>query len=365
MARNNDVNRLLVTKGNQGLLAKGKKVHDLEPGQLGVFDFMSGISVDKTDAVKAENFFLAVGLDVNGDGQTDDIMKSAGSHIQTKNMAFYSHVPYHEGKNMLVELKDYEADCETVYGIKLELRNQEIYRTQGYNQFIIPFAIKTGCCNACDSNCPVLDQNEITIRLFKEIELNPNNLIKAYMLPADSTSIADALTVEQVEALIKENKEAPEGTALKKTKLVIEALQNSIHNFCSVNLNYFYPRQTFVTITKVEGFECNGKVEVLQEAVFEEGSGYDVKQLEYYTKGFTESTYRLHSVLGVAKHTEYNADAKEKYDLFALTYDQFSIGAWLEYMHKEATTIAIPKADATTIAALKEVLEAKGIQATV
>ena len=153
MSRNNDVFHLLVTKGNQAVLAKDKKVTELLPGQIGVFDYNTNLSFDATVANAPKNFYLAVGLDA-GNGTLGDIMKSAGSHVQGKNIAFFSFRPYTPGRPMKVLLKDYVANCDTEYGVKLELRNQEIYRTQGYNQFTKTYTMKTSCCDGCEPTCP-------------------------------------------------------------------------------------------------------------------------------------------------------------------------------------------------------------------
>ena len=98
MSRNNDVFHLLVTKGNQAVLAKDKKVVELAPGQIGVFNYDTNLSIAAADPAP-RNFYMAVGVDA-GDGTTGDIMKSAGSHVQGKNIVFYSFRPYTPGRAM-------------------------------------------------------------------------------------------------------------------------------------------------------------------------------------------------------------------------------------------------------------------------
>ena len=63
MSRNNDVFHLLVTKGNQEVLAKDKKVTELLPGQIGIFNYDTNLSFDATVATAPRNFYLAVGVD--------------------------------------------------------------------------------------------------------------------------------------------------------------------------------------------------------------------------------------------------------------------------------------------------------------
>lgn len=364
MSRNNDVFHLLVTKGNQAVLAKDKKVTELAPGQIGVFNYDTNLSFDATVAAAPRNFYLAVGVDA-GNGTTGDIMKSAGSHVQGKNIAFYSFRPYTPGRPMKVLLKDYVANCETEYGIKLELRNQEIYRTQGYNQFTKTYMMKTSCCDGCEPTCPSGDANEITKQLFINISNDPSGLVKANIKPRAGAVLPSGVTVDaqgnltlaQVDTIMAANAAQTDPAKYIYTDLEIETVPQTIQDFSAVSLNYMYPRQTVAILTKVGDFKCSGTVATTQTAVFEEGAGIDVKQLEYQAKGWTESPYRVSTVNGVADNRIYITDASAKYDVFALTYDQFSLGGWLEYFHNQASIIAIPTADATTRNGLAAILD--------
>ena len=364
MSRNNDVFHLLVTKGNQAVLAKDKKVTELLPGQIGIFNYDTNLSFDATVATAPRNFYLAVGIDA-GNGTTGDIMKSAGSHVQGKNIAFYSFRPYTPGRPMKVLLKDYVADCETEYGIKLELRNQEIYRTQGYNQFTKTYTMKTSCCDGCEPTCPSGDANEITKQLFINISNDPSGLVKANIKPRAGAVLPSGVTVDangnltlaQVDTIMAANAAQTNPANFVYTDLEIETVPQTIQDFSAVSLNYMYPRQTVAILTKVGDFKCSGTVATTQTAVFEEGAGIDVKQLEYQAKGWTESPYRVSTVNGVADNRIYITDASSKYDVFALTYDQFSLGGWLEYFHNQASIIAIPTADTVTRNGLAAILD--------
>ena len=374
MSRNNDVFHLLVTKGNQAVLAKDKKVTELLPGQIGIFNYDTNLSFDATVTAAPKNFYLAVGIDA-GNGTTGDIMKSAGSHVQGKNIAFYSFRPYTPGRPMKVLLKDYVANCETEYGVKLELRNQEIYRTQGYNQFTKTYMMKTSCCDGCEPTCPSGDANEITKQLFINISNDPSGLVKANIKPRAGAVLPSGVTVDaqgnltlaQVDTIMAANAAQTNPANFVYTDLEIETVPQTIQDFCSVSLNYMYPRQTVAILTKVGDFKCSGTVATTQTAVFEEGAGIDVKQLEYKTKGWTEGPYRVSTVNGVADNRIFITDANAKYDVFALTYDQFSLGGWLEYFHNQASVIAIPTADTVTrdgvAAILDKVAVAQGFEA--
>ena len=367
MSRNNDVFHLLVTKGNQAVLAKDKKVTELLPGQIGVFDYNTNLSFDATVTTAPKNFYLAVGLDA-GNGTLGDIMKSAGSHVQGKNIAFFSFRPYTPGRAMKVLLKDYVANCDTEYGVKLELRNQEIYRTQGYNQFTKTYTMKTSCCDGCQPTCPSGDANEITRQLLISVLNDPSGLITARAVARQALTAAThgvsadiakggVVSNANLEAIMAFNATQTNTANFVYTDLEFETVPQTIQDFTSVSLNYMYPRQTVAILSKVTGFECTGAVEVTQTAVFEEGAGIDIKQLEYIAKGWTEGPYRVSTVNSIAENRAFVTDATAKYDIFAITYDQFSLGGWLEYLHNQASIIAIPTADATTRNGLAAILD--------
>lgn len=365
MAKNNDVFQVLVTKGNSSVLGAGNKVTDLAVGQIGAFDANTNLSVSSLSGVR--DFYLAVGLDTTGGSTLNDIAKSAGSLIQAKNIKYYSYRPHTASRPMKVVLSDYTANCATEYGLKLELRNQEIYRSQGYNQFMKTFSIVTACCEGCTPTCPSGDANEITKLLKANINNDPSGLITAKALARQaltilthgvSADIAEGAEVSDANllAIMAYNALQTDVANYVYTDLEVTTVTQAIADFSTVNLKYFYPRETIVIASKIEGFKCNGTLTVTQTAAFEEGSGYDVKQLEYMSKGWKESPYRLSS-LDADLSTGYNAVATTKYDIIALTHDEVSQAAWLKYSHDEATIIAVPGPDTVTRNALMTLLD--------
>lgn len=370
MSRNNDVFQVLVTKGNQAVLGPDLTLGALAPGQIGVFDFETNVSINAAGAAGKRNFYLAVGVDTDGDSTTDEIVKSSGSHVQKKNIAFYSYRSYTPGQPMIVTLSNYTADCETEYGIKLEFRNQEIYRSQGYNQFTKAYTMVTGCCDGCAPTCPSGDANEITKQLKFLINSDPAGLITAIAVarqeilqldvPAISGDLAagDEVSDADLEVIMAYNATLTDPADFLYTDLQITTVTQKVNSFCSVNLKYFYPRETVIIPTKIEGFKCNGTLTVTQNAAFEEGAGYDIKQKEYMALGWKQGPYRLSTLNGVANERTFITDSAAKYDQIHLTYDQYSIGAWLEYYNNLASTIAIPTADTTTRNGLLTILDA-------
>ena len=355
MSRNNDVFQVLVTKGNQAVLAAGNEVTDLLPGQAGVFSFESNLSIDGT--VPTRNFYVAVGLDEDGDGVTDNIRKSAGSHIQTRNIAFYSYRPFEAGRPMILEFKDFKTKCGEQYGIAIEFRNQQIYRTQGYVQFKVNYVVEGICCDGCSTGCESGDDNLVAKKLVDAINNDPRGFVKAEMFNTTTNAV-----VTDYDAFVTANLAVNTDSNLAndvKLGIRLTSIPQKINKYMGIDTKYFHMRETFLVPSKLIGFECNGEFSVKQTAKVTQGLGYDIQYLEYLAGGWNGNPgpYRTYKVNGLAKPITYVAETNTQYGILALTYDQFSIGGWLEYLNNEATVIAIPQADSVTRASLLGVID--------
>ena len=355
MSRNNDVFQVLVTKGNQAVLAAGNEVTDLLPGQAGVFSFESNLSIDGT--VPTRNFYVAVGLDEDGDGVTDNIRKSAGSHIQTRNIAFYSYRPFEAGRPMILEFKDFKTKCGEQYGIAIEFRNQQIYRTQGYVQFKVNYVVEGICCDGCSTGCESGDDNLVAKKLVDAINNDPRGFVKAEMFNTTTNAV-----VTDYDAFVAANLAVNTDSNLAndvKLGIRLTSIPQKINKYMGIDTKYFHMRETFLVPSKLIGFECNGEFSVKQTAKVTQGLGYDIQYLEYLAGGWNGNPgpYRTYRVNGLAKPITYVAETNTQYGILALTYDQFSIGGWLEYLNNEASIIAIPQADSVTRASLLGVID--------
>ena len=355
MSRNNDVFQVLVTKGNQAVLAAGNEVTDLLPGQAGVFSFESNLSIDGT--VPTRNFYVAVGLDEDGDGVTDNIRKSAGSHIQTRNIAFYSYRPFEAGRPMILEFKDFKTKCGEQYGIAIEFRNQQIYRTQGYVQFKVNYVVEGICCDGCSTGCESGDDNLVAKKLVDAINNDPRGFVKAEMFNTTTNAV-----VTDYDAFVAANLVVNTDSNLAndvKLGIRLTSIPQKINKYMGIDTKYFHMRETFLVPSKLIGFECNGEFSVKQTAKVTQGLGYDIQYLEYLAGGWNGNPgpYRTYKVNGLAKPITYVAETNTQYGILALTYDQFSIGGWLEYLNNEASIIAIPQADSVTRASLLGVID--------
>ena len=355
MSRNNDVFQVLVTKGNQAVLAAGNEVTDLLPGQAGVFSFESNLSIDGT--VPTRNFYVAVGLDEDGDGVTDNIRKSAGSHIQTRNIAFYSYRPFEAGRPMILEFKDFKTKCGEQYGIAIEFRNQQIYRTQGYVQFKVNYVVEGICCDGCSTGCESGDDNLVAKKLVDAINNDPRGFVKAEMFNTTTNAVVTDYDAFVTANLAVNTDSNPANDV--KLGVRITSIPQKINKYMGIDTKYFHMRETFLVPSKLIGFECNGEFSVKQTAKVTQGLGYDIQYLEYLAGGWNGNPgpYRTYRVNGLAKPITYVAETNKQYGILALTYDQFSVGGWLEYLNNEASIIAIPQADSVTRASLLGVID--------
>ena len=354
MVRNNDVHKLLVTKDSQMVLPKDKKITELKPGQIGFFNAATNLSFDETMADSVKDYFIAVGLGKTGATVASDVAKSSGNVIQSNNLVHYTFRPHTPARPMKVKLKKYTAYCEFEVGVKLELRNQRIYNTQGFVQFSKTYVAKMPNCKRCGDRCQEVDSNLITKQLYINIMNDPSKLVKAKIFERGTTN---ELTLAQLEANITFNITAPAANR-KYSDIEIETIPENVNDFTSVSLDYVYPRQTLALLSISDGSDFNGEIEVTQTPVFEEGAGIDLKQLEYFTKGWTESPYRTSAIWNVADNKVYNTDASKNYDQFVISYDETSEGGWAKYDMAQSTIIAVPADEQTTSQGIVKILDA-------
>jgi len=81
MSTNNKVFQVLVTKGNAALPSRSATLDSLAVGQLGIFDAKTNLAIDGTTN-PVRDFYLAVGVDNDGDTVMDGVNFSAGQLIQ-------------------------------------------------------------------------------------------------------------------------------------------------------------------------------------------------------------------------------------------------------------------------------------------
>jgi len=180
--RNNDVFQVLVTTGNQAVLAAGNQVDDLAAGQIGVFDANTHQSIDASTTPLPRDFYLAVGINNSGGSTFEDFKESAGQMIQRRNITGYTFGPHSAGRPMIVDITNIKASCEKDYTVRIEQRNSKISRIQGFNQFSEAFSVRGACCEGCGGDCVDADPNDVAIKLFNAINSNSQSGLTATLI---------------------------------------------------------------------------------------------------------------------------------------------------------------------------------------
>lgn len=179
----NPVQQVLITSGNQAVLAAGNPITALGVGQVGVFNAHTNQSLGAASAVAdCQEIYLAVGVNRTGAGggaTLEDINPSAGQLIQSPLVKAYTNRCYTAPVPMIVDIADFVVKCETEYIIKFELRNGEVYNYFGYNQFVKTFAAMSNCCGDQCSPCADGDCNDVASQLVTQINTDPDKLLTA------------------------------------------------------------------------------------------------------------------------------------------------------------------------------------------
>lgn len=314
MSRDN-VKRVLVTSGNKPALAAGGKIDALALGQIGVFDAATNLAIDASSTPK--DFYLAVGIDGNGEGAMNDIKESAGQYIQSANLRSYTFRPHTASRPMIKTVTGIDApEVGKDYAIKVEIRNEKIYRNTGHNQFSFTYSVVADTTVAADLAQKFVDS------------INAND---------DNTFVS---------------------ATLSGANIVLTSKSLAANPSANVNIKYYNSRESVIIVSLTEGFASGATVEDTQDVVFEEGSGTQIRQLEYHETGLA-SPYVVSDVTAIARTLPYTAVAGTKYDQFNLEYDFFSVGGWLEYLNNLQTTIAVPEPDTATRDSLVDILDAQ------
>jgi len=438
MATTNPVSQVLVTSGNAALLAAGARPNTLAVGQLGVFNFHTGLSVDGSVATDCRDIYLAVGVDPGAVGSIQDIKTSAGQVIQNRNVKALTYRGTVADIAKVVDIMGITARCEEDYVVKIEIRNGQVYIESGFNQFTKSYNARTGCCADACEDCGTGDPNEIAEQIVNQINADPDGMLTAsYVVnkitatvAAGPTATADAVitigttaytvpvttgdTVTIAAGKIVTKISTQTGSPYRATNAagvisiypvtsvsgstetlvyttpvtgmtitpIVAATKTSIAAGAafdtfqstyvgagagiritgvpmaingyngSINLKYVKNRNIDFIVSLPVGFECSGTVTVVTEAANSEGSGYDIRQLEYMSGGTNgqPGPYRTSAVHGLERNggTIYYATPGANYNTVILAYDQASVGGWLEYLNNLETIIAVPCADTVT-----------------
>ena len=92
------------------------------------------------------------------------------------------------------------------------------------------------------------------------------------------------------------------------------------YSFFQINTNYHSPRQTEIISSLIAGFDSDAATATITALAYGQGSGYDVRQLEYEAYGYGHmDSNRQHAVTGLAKNdVGYEAAVASNYDVISI-----------------------------------------------
>jgi hypothetical protein len=322
--------QVLVTKGNQALLAAGNRSDQLKPGQLGIFDYSTGLSITATTAKTTKRIFFAVGKSSIGSTTViDDVQKSTAEYVEVGAITSIVGKDYVAPVDMVITYTIGDVLPETDYGFKIELRNQETYSNYGYNTPYKYMSVRSG--EEADPATGLADTEDFIDAAVIEFNNDPENLFTA--------------------------------TKTSPTTFTVAIRAQTLYNYVGVNLKYANPRGTFA-VASTDGFGSDTTFATTTELKYEQGAGYDIKQLEYVAGGWNGNP----GILRASTITGFDAGIAEAvtgtgYGMLSIGYRNHGVGADLPYQKDLLTYIVSPEADATAIGVLKTIATQLGATA--
>lgn len=321
MSTNNKVFQVLVVPGTVAAMAPASTTLDgLSVGQLGVFDSKTNLAINPDGSAIPENFFFAVKRSAN------EIDISAGQEIQGKGINgitrknYQAYVPFEAevAGDFLTNLKP-----NSVYTLRLEIKSNEILQRQGTVQYSFAIVVET-------------DETADVVKFLKDFQSQVDASL--------STNEMFDLVIQDFDAGVPVDVDSYAGDGTD-VGFLITGKPTFVNQFYDINTRFQNIRQTTVEVAFVDGYiDAGATYTVTNEGTAEEGSGYNLRQLEYFAGGWNgrPGVYRQSSVVGLAlPGFVYRSKEDGKYNLFDIAYANHSNAGWGDYWNDIATTIAV------------------------
>jgi len=332
---------VLPTKGNQGLGTQSPS--DLLPGQIGFFGAETNTAITTHEEAKAQGFYIALGVDKDEDGVTDDIRKSYRK-IYPKEFVAYTQKCYTPFQSKIVLFSDCAIDFDTEYAIKLSLNNP-IYKLEegmGYRIELLTYTTEKQIGSATDPDIERMYNSFVSqIRNNKYL----NNFIEIELQdPSTHAVITDLAT------WVASNPGAAPDIQFTVNKPTIAQPVDELYRF-------YTPIEIDVDFYFIKGFESNGTTTVTQDLVYESATGRYVQDLERQASGWNGETGPYREYNFGPKKELYLSKKTESYSLVTLDYRFVSEGGYNHhYKNDISVIIAIPDGDTVTSQAVKDTI---------
>lgn len=321
MSTNNKVFQVLVVPGTvAALAAAGTTLDALAVGALGIFDAKTNLAINPNGSAIPERFYFGV---KNADGSID---MSAGQEIQAKGINGIAYKPYQAYTPFEAEINGEfltRLKPNSYYTLRLEVKSNEILQRQGTVQYTQAIVVETG--------------DEVDVPAFLKD-------LKAQLDASFSTNEMFTFTIVDSadDSEVDVDTYSGDGTGII---FKVEGKPTFVNQFYDINTRFQNIRQTKVEVAFVDGYtDAGAKYEVTNEGKPEEGSGYNLRQREYFAGGWNgrPGIYRQSSVTGLAlPGFVYRAKDGGKYHTYDIAYANHSNAGWGDYWNDIATTIAV------------------------
>lgn len=344
--RNNSVFQTLVIPAGKPIEA-GKTIGDLKPGQAGVFDATTNLSIDAEKG--ASKFILVVAHGVGTTVTGHSVSVNPGEGIEPRLVKYLDTATYKPSKKMKVQLTDVVAQAGTTYSIKVRIENAQTLSRQGLVPFTHTFTVTTPEADMCaEISCPSFDENKLLAMFYKTITSNDFDFIKVRAFDDAKKELADIDAIDKyVEAQVQAAIADP--ATKKKMYLEFEALDIVVPDFGAVPTRYFNNKESKIYVSLDSDLGSGyGKVKVAQNVQFEQGSYLQVKYREYLASSNNgqPGPYKVSELLGLAfDGFAPQAKSDKTYTVVNMLFHNISQGGWLTYENDMRLELACEDAD--------------------
>lgn len=358
MSTNNSVHAVLPVSDPR-LIAKDQTVGDLKPGQLGLFDSRTNLSILPSDIAKRNGVYFALGYKDDGKGLSSRFRFSAGQEIQVPRIVNINYLESNDPKNLILDVAFNSIQCETEYAIKIEFNNPSSSQLFHPNVMYKSFVHTTGCCDECNDMCDSYDCNKLIKGFIDEINNDADNIMKAYAVDDQGVEIADLDQFILDNSAVNEDSDSSNNVC---AHMRIEIFPKELSDFCDFPTSFYGETGVDAKIYFTTGFDCESAVATIeQELTFGNGDPLMVKYREAFAGGYIDNPgpYRVSNFNPVGNFRSVSlVDVNEKYDVFYIAHDNFSVAGWGEHINHLYTLIAVKSTSLTLIASLKTAFNA-------
>jgi len=334
---NEAVFAMLVTKGNK--TAGTGSPWDLAPGQIGFFNPITNAAITTKADADRYGFYIAVGVDKDGDGSTDTMRRSF-REIYPKNFVDYTQKCYTPYQDKIIDFSGCTINYSTTYILKLRFFNPSYFRsispTGEQYKYLNYETEKQVDTSSTDPDIAKMYQSFLD--QFNADEFMSSFMELALLNPSDNAAITD------LPAWCTSNPGVAPKMRFTVHQFKDESEMDEFYNFSS-------PIEMSVDLFPSAGFINNGTITVVQEMAYEEITGSVVQQYERIAGGYIGNPGPIRELNAGLLKTDYLADYNTKYSTIVLHYKLDSSD---RLQTDILTYIAVPADEGDTFKSIRE-----------